>query len=262
MNTFHNWGYLRNPFIRPTRNSFQRLIVIANDHLSKLEVESLLDPQIDVLYQRSKPLFEQLINTHQTWLEELNDGRAHTKRIDDLLSLLSQEKVEDWDVQIRAEVSIRSAEYQHLMREGRSSFYNGKKDIRIQNVLTLANALKRYPNLSSLQSEVETYGKNLKDLRNLQQQHEKLKRRYSSELHRLKEEVCTMMFRNLGSFIDLYPNRPDMVVQFFQMDLIRTKSNSNRGSEELEFDEELFEETNNELEEDLLFGFEDEGDTT
>jgi len=245
MSTFKNWVHTQNPFTRATRNSFQKLYVIATDHTSKLSAR-ISNADIDQLHQRFLPFYNSFKTTYQSWDTAVNTSIAYTQRVDALFKELYSGKLEKWDTFIQYAFGTKSPEYTELMYGGRLAFRTGKIDIRIKLIENLANAVKNYTQLSTIEQEVSDFAESLVSMRDEQQKWEQEKRHTSGLLHEECETLCRELFRNLANIIALYPDKPNKVVEYFQMDLVRRpikKTSVETMEEETTFENEpMFEE--------------------
>jgi len=238
MSNYQNWVYTRNPFVRVAKYSFERLYAIVVDHESKLAQRSN-DPQLSALYQRFLSISTTFKAAYVAWQSALDFQVVKTAQLDTLLSSLLKRELFIWDAQIQVDVPIFSEEYRALMRGGRSFYHNAKKDIRISGVRRLAENLKEYPNLASLQADVEAFAVSLENLRDEQKRRVEITRTALQTLRELRDDACTMLFRNLAMLLDLYPNNPQRVTNFFLMELVRSSSNTSLEEEtETEYVEE------------------------
>jgi len=224
--SYENWIYTQNPFFGATRDSFEKLYVIVTDHSSKLKRRSY-EPEIDALYQRFLPFKEAYTEAYTAWKAAFDIRVGKTAMLDELLGTLVAEKLMLWEALIRLEFAPTSAEYQVLFREGRAFFSKAKKDLRIEGVIRLAEKLKLYANLSAVQTDVEAFALLLSETRDEQLSLRDEVRYNSKLLHDLRESVCVELFRNFASLLVIYPREPRHVTNFFQMELIRTRTDRN-----------------------------------
>jgi len=242
MSTYQNWVYTRNPFINATKGSLQKLYVIVSDHDSKLK-RGNTDPEIDMLYQRFAPISEQVIALYDNWRNNEAMGRTATLKLDNLLFELSNVRIDDWDVRIRFVFDKRHDNYKTLMGDGRMIFMRGKKDIRIALVRQLAQRLGNFPQLSSLQTDVEAFATLLETTRDDQRGYLKDRRDALESLRQIRVEACKELFKNLSYLNYLYVEQPQRVTDFFKMELVRVVSTYTSNSvEEEDISENLNEE--------------------
>jgi len=225
MSSYTNWVHTHNPFKSATTNSFQKLYVLVTDHEAKLSMSA--HPSVVGLHQSFVPVMTRFTTAYRTWKNTIAFGKTATLEIDNLLEEVIQSRIEKWEAMIRVEIPSNNALYQSLFPEGRKSFNRGKKDIRISSIIGLAKRLESFPQLSTLQTEVETLADQLREKRADQQKNESSRRESLRLLHELREETCDALFSNLGYLIGLFPANPRTVMNFFQMELVRNPRTAN-----------------------------------
>ena len=214
------WHFLSNQFEQATRGSFKRCNILNNDHLSKLTSEGA-DPTIADLVTRTAPLSNTYSTNYSNWISAGATYEGHTQLVDGLLSQLSSTKIKEWDIQIQGQHLEGTPEYTMILPNRRIPYQNGTKDDRLSQVEALAERLLDYPALSATQSDVDTFGSALRTARDNQQQKEQLAAMASDLLEQARLALCTIMYGNLGVLMDKYRETPDMVENFWQLDLIR-----------------------------------------
>jgi len=225
MSTYSNWVYTRNPFVRPTKYSLQKLFAIVVDHASKLK-HGIANPEIDMLFQRFEPISTLFTTHYRNWKVSVDFGRAATKELDELLEELVSLEVEDWDIRIRSVFPRSHKNYESLMGTGRKVFTKGGKELRINAVVALADKLATFPALSGLYLDVNTVATLLKEKRDEQIQHLKNRRDSLEALREMRKTVWTYLFQSLAYLTFLYPESPQRVTDFFRMELLRSTSTS------------------------------------
>ncbi|MCF8257026.1 MAG: carboxypeptidase-like regulatory domain-containing protein [Flavobacteriales bacterium] len=214
------WHYINNQFDQATRNSFKRCNILNNDHQSKLTSEQA-DPVIGGLVTRTAPLSSTYSGRYSTWISASATYKGHTKLVDNLLLELSSLKIKQWDIQIQGQHLEGTAEYMMILPKRRIPFQNGTKDGQLSEVEALAERLLAYPALSATQTDVDTFAIAMRTARDNQQQKEQLVSMASDMLEQARLALCTMMYGNLGVLMDKYRDTPNMIENFWQLDLIR-----------------------------------------
>lgn len=215
-----SWHYLSNQFEQATRGSFKRCNILNNDHLSKLTSEQI-DPVIGALVARTAPLSTAYSSSYSAWISANGTYKGHTMLFDNMLSELSSLKIKQWDIQIQAQYLEGTPVYVMLLPNRRGPFQEGTKDDRLSEVEALAQRLMAYPALAATQMDVNTFATDLRMARDNQQQKEQLVAMASDVLELARLALCTMMYGNLGVLMDKYRDTPDMIENFWQLDLIR-----------------------------------------
>lgn len=223
-----NWIHTINPFAVATRTSKRKMLILISDHSSRLQA-GVANPVINSLYNRTAPVKLAFSIKYSAW--ELANGlwKAETARINAGLKDLSSNKIEDWDIRIQGVFRQGSPDYISLLPNRRIPFQEGTMDDRIAAVNTLGNALGLYPAqpvLVTLKAEVDAYYTDLLDKRNVQQQKEGVTKTASDELEAARMDCAVIMFQNLGILIDTYPTQPELITNYYQMDLLQDTSDN------------------------------------
>jgi len=237
MTTYQNWVYTRNPFARALRVSYTRTLQIVSGHKSKLS-QFIGDPELDTVYQRIASLCESFEENYALWAASIAERKKCRQDLEEQLAMLSSTLIEDWDIRMQVKHKPATTEYQKLMRGKRGSFQRGSIKARISRVRTLSILLKQYPNLSDLQEEVETFHALVYALRMEQHRWKTKVRQLAATLQRLTPALKKALFQNLCNLVMLYPDEPNMVVSFFDMELIRSKNTSTDDDDLFDFEED------------------------
>jgi len=226
MSKFKNWVYTRNPFTRPLKASFTRARKIVLGHTDKLE-KFISAPELNTVYQRIVTLSKTYEETYSLWQGAIASRVKCTEDLTNRLNELGSILIDNWDIRIQLHRPRHTSNYKELMRGGRREFQKMGIGDRIARVKTLSIQLKSYSNLSDLQEEVEDFYKLLRDLRVEQQKWEVEVRTLSDILQGLVPQLAKALYMNLSHLMLLYPESPNKIVQFFDMDLIRIKGKTN-----------------------------------
>lgn len=226
------WHYLSNQFEQATRTSFKRCNILNNDHLSKLTSEGA-DPTIADLVTRTTPLSTAYSSAYSVWISASATYKGHTQLVDGLLSQLSSTKIKQWDIQIQGQHLEGTPEYTMILPDRRQPFQQGTKDDRLSEVEALATRLLDYPALAATQTDVDAFATLLRTARDNQQQREQLAAMASDQLEVARLALCTIMYGNLGVLMDKYRATPNMVENFWQLDLIRRTGQGSGNDDDL-----------------------------
>ncbi len=221
-----SWHYLSNQFETATRGSFKRTNILNNDHLSKLNSEAA-DPDMAALSARTAPLSAAFSAAYSNYIMINGTYKGHTQLVDNLLLELSSQKIKQWDIQVQVQHLEGTPTYMMILPNRRGPFQEGTKDDRLSAVEALAEALLAYPALAATQADVDSFATQLRTARDNQQQKEQLAAMASDQLEVARKALCTMMYGNLGVLMDKYRDTPDMIENFWQLDLIRRTGQGN-----------------------------------
>jgi hypothetical protein len=153
--------------------------------------------------------------------------KGHTALVDNLLLELSSLKIKQWDIQIQGQHLEGTPTYMMILPSRRKPFQEDTKDDRVSEVEALAQRLLGYPALSATQTDVSNFATALRTARDNQQQKEQLVSMALDELEIARKALCTMMYGNLGVLMDKYRDTPDIIENFWQLDLIRRTGQGN-----------------------------------
>ncbi len=226
------WHYITNQFEGSTRGSFKRMNILASDHQSKLTAQGT-DPDIAALVARTLPLATAYGTAYTGSITANATYKGHTQLGDSLLAQLSNTKIKQWDIQIQNVFLEGTAEYTMILPNMRGPFQKGGKDQRQSEVEALAQRLLAYPALATTQADVAAFFTTLKTARDNQQQKEQLAATASSQLELARVALAVMMYGNLGVLMDKYRETPDMVGNFWQLDLIRDAASGGTDDDDL-----------------------------
>ena len=169
MNDLVRWSKLINFFISVTEGSHRKMYLLAADHLRKLQEMAVHDPFLQDLLTFLLPFFDSFIAQYRKTNQDRILLAEKTADFKDMLDNLSADTIRQWDIQIQMVYDMRSNIYRRMLPEGRKPFQGGSYEMRIENVLSLAERLSMDPQLSTLGQDVEAYGLQLQDLRTQQQ---------------------------------------------------------------------------------------------
>lgn len=217
------WIHVINPFEVATAKSRRKMLILISDHTSRLQ-NGLANPIINDLHVRTVPLKQDFSTKYSRWSQANGAWKGETKRVNADLKLLSGTLIENWDIRIQIIFPQGSPDYLTLLPRQRIPFQQGTMDETIQALQTLGLALAEYPlqpSLVVLRDEVVAFHTVLEGKRNVQQQKEQAVKDASAALEAARIVCAVMMFRNLGILIDTYPTLPNMITNYYQMNLLR-----------------------------------------
>ena len=107
------WSYLQNMFINATRHSHVLMLVLGNDHQSKLKAQQA-DPDIAMLEARTAVLHTGFVNAYSNWKNALARRKGATLLVKQRMNELRSLKIKQWDVQIQVQHLEGTSEYMAL----------------------------------------------------------------------------------------------------------------------------------------------------
>ncbi len=220
MLTHSDWQYVQNQFLNALQNSYKATNIFAKDHVSSL-ANIKTDADIIMLFNRTITVYDNFQIKYTAWKKAVSFYKGATAVVDTMLMNYRTSSVARWDIKIQSEYMAGTAEYLTLIPNGRTGMYEGGKDSQIQAIRTLAESLKEYPTLTALQIEVNDFYIGIEKARDTQQQREQTVQDTAEELRKAQTAICVMMYRNLGILMDKYAEDPHVIINFYQLDLIR-----------------------------------------
>jgi hypothetical protein len=216
------WIYTQNPFINATRNSYVKTRHISIFHDSALNAAKA-DPDILTLYNRYHPVHEEYMETFDKWNTQGGIQQGDTLSLRQLLLALRNETIEEWDVKIQNVYTQGTSDYIRLLPDRRKPFQEGKYIDRIGAVKVLREALATHKTLEVLREKVAAYYDRLDAAQNLAISNISIAKDLSSNVEKTRLTICREQFVNLSSLIIKYPERPENVNIFFDLQTLRQK---------------------------------------
>lgn len=233
-----DWQYISNQFANALQFSYRNTLIFVTDHAAKLQ-NNVNNAAILTILPRTLTALELYQEKMAKWQKANAFWKGDTNKIDDLLLQLRQTKVPRWEHKVEDIYLAGTPEYITLFPNGRTGFRNGGKDVQIQNLKAFIESLSEYPALSQLKSDVEAFYNIVLDTRNRQQQREQEVRSSATELRDAQEIVFNILYANLGFLMHLYYESKEEILNYFQVELIRTTATRSR-TDEMEDIEPLY----------------------
>ncbi len=215
-----NWGIFKNPFLNNT--SYKSFYIATADHESKLKNakdEELIFP----FWERYSPLHEKFVNAYTKWEDAKSELKGATMRVDKKQDELNR-AIGMWDVKIQTVFFHDTPEYQTILPYKRNPFQKGGRETRLAALNRLKEALNRYPSLTTVAIEVNTFYQSFLALRDQQQQLNRQLHDASEELRQTREKAADMMYRNLLGLLSVL-GVDYKVAGFFDIGLVRKQYN-------------------------------------
>jgi hypothetical protein len=217
------WKYLSIQFEVETRDSFKKALKLSNYHMSvlqKVAAEDPLTPLWLVLMTRYQPLHNAIVQRYNAWKNARGAQQGETLNVDQLLALMTA-NLNIWDPQIQVVFNRTSPQYKAMFPQGRTPFQQGPKDLRIEAVGALADALQPFPALSAVQSLVVTYYSQLDTARDTQGGAKGYTGVMSNTMENARVNAMIMQYRDLALLMDHFWDNLTMVENFFDLATLR-----------------------------------------
>lgn len=217
-----NWSYLQNPFDNVTKRNLKKMYLMATDHFDKLQQKANTEPAIQQMYASAKPFFDAFINQYRKGQTDKAIYQMYTARLEELLTQLSSTLIRKWDIQIQSNYDIVTPEYKALMPNGRALFHNGAYDLRINEVRGLADRLRAFPQLATLQADVEAFAQQMMQARSQQQGVESIEQTNIVDLENTRFQLAQAMHAIFGGLIQLYYKDISKVETFYELKYLKS----------------------------------------
>lgn len=230
-----DWYVLRNPFDRPTNNSYTMLDILATDHLSKLRRKHKTNEAINALYEETHPKVERFLELFRGIKSDVDAYRDATAAVTAHFAKLftpPHSIMDNWEARLLVDYPRHSAEYKNkLFPHGRTKFRQGGHEQRARElerfVLSFEGLSDLTPPMKDLLVDVKAFVAELVRLRDAQQQIEGNLAENRHELAMYREVLLEQMNFNKDSLLVIHRTKRQLILTYFQMDLLRTKKMEN-----------------------------------
>lgn len=217
------WKFLSNPFLRTTRGSNKKALLLGDDHLAKL-IGNQLNPVIAALLAIFNPVWQSFKAADLNLRIALGDYKGETRTVEELFEQLYKEQLPDWEAAIHVHFRKGRPEEIALFPQGRKPFQNGTYVSRIQEIEALGTKCALIAVLQPLSIIILAFHIQIESARELQQSTGEAQ---VAALRTLRETarvtLCHSMFGNLGALINQYQTNPEQVANYFDISLLRSK---------------------------------------
>lgn len=218
------WSYLSNPFDNVTKENHKLMYLLATDHFDKLGEAAKTEPKMQELYDLGIREYKDFATQYRSGANVSGDYRLMTARIEQFTKELTSKLIRRWDSRIIFDFDVDTPEYQSLMQGGRAAFQQGAYDVRIARVIALGEQLKKFPNLSELQVEVEEFGKKYQETRKAQQEMEHQDQNHVDLLEQKRRRLATKMHGIFGGLMLHFHEEMHKVENFYELKYLRRSS--------------------------------------
>jgi len=151
------WIYFLNPFLNAAKESFKQAVKISTFHDSALKALSDTNPAFLPMYTTYHALHLALVAAYNEWM--LSGGTHHgaTLTLQQLITLLSPGKLNQWDPLIQAVYAKGTPQYGAIFPQGRKPFHRSTIQSRINAVGVLSGALSSNPALAAVKLDVDAF---------------------------------------------------------------------------------------------------------
>jgi hypothetical protein len=215
------WNFLLNPFLNATKENYKIAKIIGSFHVNALEAAKA-DPEIAALLAFFKPLYVAYESAYNSWIAQNVLAQAETLSVGQLLALLMNPKIREWDVKIQNQYPINTYEYVRLLPNRRKPFQNGGQVERITAVDVLLQNIGADTKLAELKTEIQTFYDLLVAASKAKQGSRSTTKGKSTGVESMRIDMGDGMFSNLGALMKKYYKNPLAIEQFFDLETMRT----------------------------------------
>lgn len=214
------WIFLQNPMLHSTENSYRNAAKISEFHFGALQSQAG-NPFFDGLITAYSPLHSGFMTAYQDWKNSFGQQQSKTLTLTQLLSLLRNTKIRNWDVAIQNVYAINTAQYKALLPSRRVPFQNGNQTDRVSAVKTLSLAIGSDASLATVKTDVDAFYTQLNTALTAQKGGLAGKLTGSDAVEAARVAMCTGQYANLGALIQHFAATPDNIGQYFDLLAIR-----------------------------------------
>ncbi len=225
------WSYLQNPFDNATKRNFKKMLRLSTDHFDKLRDAASTDLFLKQIYLEAVPAYNQFIQTYQDVTTYKASYQMHTRRLEEQMETLSNDKIKRWDIQIQSIYIDTDPEYLALLPQNRTPFQKGAYEVRINECFSLAAKLGNFQNLGHTQNDVLTFSQNIKSIRSEQQAAEKKAVDLSTLLENNRFAVAQAMQKVFSGLMYHYAGKSEKVENFYELQYLRAAASAPKDDE-------------------------------
>ena len=214
------WMFLTNPFLNATDGSYLNGMHISGYHDKALEKKKS-DPFFLDMYNLYHPLHIAYATAYGTGVTEGGLQQGDTLSAQQLMSLLSNTKIRNWDVAIQNHYEINTPEYKRLLPHHRKPFQHGSRTERLQTVKSLRDAIGTDELLAAVKTDVDSFYTQFHAANNVQEGNQSASKGTSAALETARIAMCAGQYANLGGLMQKYSTTPDMIAPYFDLETIR-----------------------------------------
>ncbi len=216
------WHYATNQLLVVSRGNFKRTIKLSRQHIQRLKKAMDANPgDLDYAkaYNRYLPLHQALEAAYANWQSKGGLQKGDTLNLIQLLSLLPA-KINKIDVKIQAFHDKGSQRWTQLFPRAHKPFYEGTQDTKMDAVNTLIASIGTEADLAPVKLTLQGIFTELIAAKGEQTGEKAQKATGSSDLETAGYNAMVMQYRNVGLFIDKFPEEPEKICAMFDVESI------------------------------------------
>ena len=216
-------AFLNNPMLSATENSFLKALRASTYHDNALFIEKA-NPFILSLYTRFHVLHLALRAAFEAWDLQGGQQQGTTLTLQQLMNLLNNTKIRDWDVALQSKYNKTTAEYKTILPNNRAPFQTGTQLERLTAVKVLSDAVGNYPSLAELKTDIDTFNTQLKTAYDLQKGNITLTKSKSEVVEAARVAMCIGQYANLGALMQEHAANPEYLLKYFDQSVLSNGS--------------------------------------
>ena len=205
------WFYLINPIINATDGNYHKALKISTYHDGAL-FAGIADPFIAAIYATYHPIHLAYVAAFNAWEAQGGAKEGETLNLTQLLKLLSNTKIVNWDIDIMPIYKPNTPKYKALLPNGHAPFQKGKQDDRIESVKALSIAMGTDPLLATIKADVVLTYNQLSHANTDQKGSKSQTGTLSDKVEEARVNMSVAQYSDLGSFIAEYAANTDVVL--------------------------------------------------
>ncbi|MEP6465815.1 MAG: hypothetical protein ABJB05_05900 [Parafilimonas sp.] len=251
-----SWIFLMNPFISVTNTSYRLMKQIGDYTLAAIAARMPQNAPANAEATATTDIFTQLFailspvvqaydDAYTTWLSQQGTVKGQTKSLNDVLDLLSSQKIEDWDLAIQNVYRQHTPQYMALLPRHRTPFQHGSQQDKITAVGALSLAIGTDGALQTLKTDVDAFHDTLVNANAVQKGSKSTKSGNSTEVEADRIALGIELYGALGLLMQFYKKTPETIADIVPVDALRTheqtlfKQDINGGEVKLVFTRKL-----------------------
>jgi hypothetical protein len=227
------WIHVRNPFESCTRNNNRKMDAISQDMDLKLKAD-IANPKILAIYNAEHPKTLAFHTTYVAYKTTIADLRGSTQTIENFWKKASSELFDQWDTKVKNVYVRNSDEYKSLLPNGHEPFRKGGYQEQFANIESFRKRLYDDGNLADALALVDDFIATYSAAWANHVALKKLIKDTAADLKLKRADCALAMFCVLGGLLALYPDKPDIVANYFDTTEIQRATPKDEGGESTE----------------------------
>jgi len=215
-----NWSYALNPFLLVTDSSYFNAMELGMHHDNALQ-SAPADTVIAALYKTYHPIYLTFRSSYNDWIAQGGSQQGETLNLSQLIRLLTNTKIQQWDVKIQTIYPINTPQYKKIMTHRRKPFQTGTQTEKLEAVQALSKNIGADAALASVKTEVDAFLVQYEAALTKQQGSKTTTKTLSDKLEPARINLCNALYANLGALMQKYSTTPTMIESYFDQKILR-----------------------------------------